>query len=85
MTMFLQLMDKTVFMDNRKRREKRELAKEGNICSYKDINDGDKSASLATSVCHQQDFSLWCCLLFGVNALNYALQQHDKWGHHLHQ
>lgn len=29
----------------------------------------------ATSVCHQQDFSLWCCLLFGVNALQYALQQ----------
>lgn len=46
MTMFLQLMEKTVFMNNRKRREKRELAKEGNICSYKDINDGDKSASL---------------------------------------
>lgn len=35
-----------------------------------------------TSLC-QEDLSLQC-LLFGVNALQYSLQQHDKWGHHLH-
>lgn len=82
MTMFLQLMEKAVFMDSRDREEN--LQRKEIFAALK-ILTMETFSIPATSVCHQQDFSLWCCLLFGVNALQYALQQHDKWGHHLHK